>query len=70
MMARLNLGSSVVVLPLVYGLWTLAPWASGLGVVGIVGGQLWALNGYSWLYADLTVGMNEKEHHEIGEGDG
>jgi len=63
--AFLNVGSTVMLLPAAYGLLTFDPWAAALGVVGMVGGQMWALDRYAWLYADLTRGLAPEERRAL-----
>lgn len=51
---RLNVASALMVLPMGWGLWAFDPWATAFGSLGLVAGQLWALDRYAWVYADLT----------------
>ncbi|AEQ50613.1 DUF6653 family protein [Pelagibacterium halotolerans] len=48
-------GSSIGVLPLIAGLYWLDVWATVLGIVMIVGGQLWFLDRLAWLHADSAA---------------
>lgn len=68
MVLTLNIASGLSALPMAYGLWALDPWATALGVIGVVGGQLWALDRYSWIYADLTRGKDAEERRAMVDG--
>lgn len=68
MVVILNVASSLSVLPMAYGLAVLDPWATAVGVVGLVGGQLWVLDRYSWIYADLTRERSEAERASMVDG--
>lgn len=49
--------SSAGILPLIVGLYWLDFWATALGTVMIVGGQIWFLDRLAWLYADTERGL-------------
>lgn len=59
--ARLNIGSALMLLPTAFGAIVFDFWAASLGACGLVVGQLWALDRYSWIYADLTRGLDEEK---------
>lgn len=65
---RLNVASMLMILPMAWGLWVLDPWATAFGSLGLVAGQIWALDRYSWLYADETRGMELNEKMQRVEG--
>lgn len=50
----INAGGVAALGPLFWGLWALDPWATAFGASGLVISQLWALDRYAWLYADMT----------------
>lgn len=66
---RLNIASGLMIVPLAWGLWTLDAWAAAFGSLGLVAGQIWALDRYSWLYADETRGKQMDERMQMVEGE-
>ncbi|MBL4758272.1 MAG: hypothetical protein JKY32_11780 [Rhizobiales bacterium] len=49
----LNIGTTLGIIPLAYGLFEYNLWATLLGLVVVVGGKLWFLDRMVWLYQDM-----------------
>lgn len=62
---RLNVGSAVAILPMAYGALAHEFWAAAFGACALVTGQLWALDRYAWLYADLTRGLDPEQRMQL-----
>ena len=50
---RLTWVSAIGLVPWIYGLWVLNPWATLTGVLLIVGGKIWFVDRMVWLYQDM-----------------